>query len=150
MNKARNIKLSAEDIECYRELYNSLDTNKDGKIDREEITPILKESGVGAEFNELCFFVFDENENGLISFDEFLAFLSLFEESSDTKEIFKFVFNKLDTDKNGEINYEELKKFAVLFHIDNSPETLAQCFAEFGKTVNETLKLDEILRALNL
>lgn len=150
MEKKRTHKFTEEELSNIKTLYESLDTNHDGKVDKEELIPILKETGV-EDFSELCFFIVDENDDDLISFDEFVNFLSIFEENSDdSNKLFKIVFDKLDKDKNGQIDIHELKEFAHLFNLDDSEESLEKYFAEFGKGPTETITLNEVMRSLHL
>lgn len=87
-------------------------------MDRYEFMWGLKENGHNlnpSEF-ERIFKYFDKNNDGKISYDEFLVGLRG-DLNANRRELVALAFNKLDKTKNGVVNIEDLvSTYSVEFH----------------------------------
>ena len=93
-------------------LFNQIDTNNDGKINKEELYNGLKdklkmdnlENVVGIIFKNL-----DMNNNGFIEYEEFVR-AAIDKEIFITDNILLFAFKYFDKDGSGEITFDEIEK----------------------------------------
>lgn len=109
---AQHLKLPISDI--LRELFALFDRNGDGSIDFREYVigvNILCNPANTEEIIQLAFKLFDADEDGLITEDEFTAIMrsSLGVPDLDVSKLFK----DMDADKTGKIHYYEFKDFAL-------------------------------------
>ena len=93
-------------------LFNQIDTNNDGKINKEELLNGLKakikmenlENAVNSIFKKL-----DMNNNGYIEYEEFVR-AAIDKEIFITDNILFFAFKYFDKDGSGEITFDEIEK----------------------------------------
>jgi calcium-dependent protein kinase len=93
-------------------LFNQIDTNNDGKINKEELLNGLKarvkmenlENAVSVIFKNL-----DMNNNGYIEYEEFVR-AAIDKEIFITDNILLFAFKYFDKDGSGEITFDEIEK----------------------------------------
>ena len=138
-----------EEKQEMKELFNEIDTNKNGVLERNELQAMLEKFNLEDSFLDLCFFIVDENGDGFISFDEFTKFLGYIENvGEDPFIMYKVVFNKIDRDNSGSISFDEMKIFAKLFHSDDSDEAIDAIFAKFNKTREQSITLDELISSM--
>ena len=149
MIKIKSHTFTESEKEEMRNIFNEIDTNKNGFFEKDEMKSLMEKLELGDEFLDLCFFIVDENEDGYITFDEFQKFIGYVEElNKDPLILFKVVFNKLDRDHNGTISFNEMKLFAKLFNSDYSDEGISLIFKKFNKNKIQPITFDELVDAL--
>ncbi|XP_045202786.2 calcium-binding mitochondrial carrier protein SCaMC-2-like isoform X2 [Mercenaria mercenaria] len=115
MSKGYNI--SKEDEERFAKLFNTIDRNKDGRIDISDLSALLKSKNVPNASDqaqhhhkhhiqhwETQLMKHDEDKDGKMSFDEFLKYVTEHEKK------LKLYFKKLDTNQDGVIDASEIKE----------------------------------------
>ena len=114
-------RLGENDVKNLKEIFQNLDTNKEGTLTLEEIkTGIgkLKNSELKVDINEL-FKSMDTDHSGRIDYTEFLAACmdkSIYLREERLLEAFKM----LDIDSSGKISKEEIKKSLKLDNVDEA------------------------------
>ena len=91
-----------------RDVFMSLDTNKDGRLSRDELIAGFRMHKIGSSdevdrIMEMC----DADQSGTIEFTEFLMGTMHWEQVD--KETMEAAFNAFDVDKDGTISAKELK-----------------------------------------
>ncbi|KAL8217360.1 hypothetical protein R6Q57_020733 [Mikania cordata] len=116
---ARNSPFSVNEVEALRELFNKLSSSiiDDGLIHKEELQLALLNSAVGEKSENLflnkVFDLFDEKQNGVIEFEEFVHVLSIFHPSAPMEQKIDFAFRLYDLRKTGYIEREEVQEMIV-------------------------------------
>ena len=105
-----NIKNGGIKTDEIRDIFDSIDTDKNGKIDYTEfITSCLeKKNLLNQERLEEAFSIFDKDNNGLITKDEFMDVLKL--KNDENKEI-EEIFKNVDKNGDGVIDIKEFNEF---------------------------------------
>ena len=93
------------------------------------------------------FKLFDKDNDGQISLEEFHSVLTSFNLKSNEINL---LFNSLDMDKNGSINYTEFISAFLPKQIYLKDELLAEAFAFFDKGNNGTISREDIISALKI
>ena len=123
-------------------------TNTFKKIILTFIASRLNENDIN-DLNKL-FELFDINNDGQISFEEFQQVLiNMKNEGINSNEI-KELFNSLDTDKNGKIDYTEFIASCLQKKIYLNQERLNEAFSLFDKDNNGVITKDEIMSVLKI
>ncbi|KVI05885.1 Calcium-binding EF-hand [Cynara cardunculus var. scolymus] len=127
------VSVSVNEVEALRELFNKLSSSiiDDGLIHKEELQLALLESSGGDNlFMNRVFDLFDEKQNGVIEFEEFIHVLSIFHPAASLEQKIDFAFRlydlrqtgyiereetfaDADADMDGRINKEEWKNFVI-------------------------------------
>nr|AGM32362.1 EF-hand family protein [Coptotermes formosanus] len=140
-------KFSEEDLASFRTVFNSIDTDGNQLLDRDEFQKFADEVGSADSFpTDLIFLLFDENNDGKLSFDEFVTFLTVGSGSGDFSPFFERLFKKLDKDNNGTLDVDELVDFIKLCKVPVDPAVVKQ---ELVKSNKKDLTLPEFLELLN-
>ena len=98
------------------------------------------------EINKI-FKLFDKDNDGQISLEEFHSVLTNFNLKSNEINL---LFNSLDMDKNGSINYTEFISAYLPKQIYLKDELLAEAFAFFDKGNNGTISREDIISTLKI
>ncbi|KAK2071519.1 hypothetical protein P8C59_005935 [Phyllachora maydis] len=103
--------MSSEELTAYRDVFALFDKDKSGDITAEELGTVMRSLGINASASELQDMVneVDTDKNGKISFDEFLALMSIKAKDQDTEQELRNAFNVFDKDGSGTISAEELR-----------------------------------------
>ncbi|KAD2806267.1 hypothetical protein E3N88_39644 [Mikania micrantha] len=115
----RRLALSVNEVEALRELFNKLSSSiiDDGLIHKEELQLALLNSAVGEKSENLflnkVFDLFDEKQNGVIEFEEFVHVLSIFHPNAPMEQKIDFAFRLYDLRKTGYIEREEVQEMIV-------------------------------------
>ncbi|KAK9054745.1 hypothetical protein SSX86_025824 [Deinandra increscens subsp. villosa] len=113
---ARNSPFSVNEVEALRELFNKLSSSiiDDGLIHKEELQLALLNSAGGENiFLNKVFDLFDEKQNGVIEFEEFVHVLSIFHPGAPLEQKVDFAFRLYDLRKTGYIEREEVQEMIV-------------------------------------
>lgn len=120
------------EVEIEKAVFNSIDTNKDGTISREELTEVLISETMPVEeaqmYADFIIGEVDSDLNGCIDYSEFLK-ACVKKKIVFTKENLIQAFNLFDTDGNGTIEIEELKDYLV-GGVEITQELLLRIMAE--------------------
>ncbi|XP_049784341.1 calcium-binding mitochondrial carrier protein SCaMC-2 [Schistocerca cancellata] len=96
--------LPVEDEERLENLFKTLDTDGNGKIDIHDLSAALKEFGVHQKYAQKFLEHSDQNKSGDISLAEFIHYVREHEKN------LRLQFSSLDKNKDGRIDVEELIK----------------------------------------
>ncbi|XP_052137267.1 putative calmodulin-like protein 6 [Oryza glaberrima] len=105
--------LNEQQISDFRDAFSLFDKNNDGCISREELATVLTRLGMAPSQEDLqdMIVAVDEDGNGTIEFDEFIAIMKkkLYENGKgDEEEELRKAFRIFDKDDNGFISRNEL------------------------------------------
>lgn len=106
-------------LEDFRKKFELLDVAKTGKIDRETMAEIMKNEGEQLEslMIVLLFEKFDKNQDGFISFDEFITFCSEIQDLSD-ETILRQIFDLADADHSQYLELEEVIRIGKMMGLN--------------------------------
>ncbi|KAI7728176.1 hypothetical protein M8C21_013192, partial [Ambrosia artemisiifolia] len=108
--------ISVNEVEALRELFNKLSSSiiDDGLIHKEELQLALLNSAGGENlFLNKVFDLFDEKQNGVIEFEEFVHVLGIFHPNAPMEQKIDFAFRLYDLRKTGYIEREEVQEMIV-------------------------------------
>ena len=115
-------------------LFNQIDTNNDGKINKEELIKGLKSKIKIDDLENIVSTIFknlDMNNNGFIEYEEFVR-AAVDKEIFITDNILFFAFKYFDKDGSGEITFDEIEKV-----FKNSIPDKSKVHNSLTKIVNE-------------
>jgi Ca2+-binding EF-hand superfamily protein len=105
-----------EPVKTYKEIFDDLDKDKDGEINKEEFRKVVKKRPSKKKSIDEVFDDLDTDKRGKITKEQFKKMANV-EDSLDFKpepeepvKTYKEIFDDLDKDKDGEINKEEFRK----------------------------------------
>lgn len=104
-------KFSEDQIEEFRRIFNTIDTDGDGTITPAEMSFALRQSGIimnTEDLNELMAEI-DENSDGMVDFNEFLTLAAKSVKDIDTEEELKEIFMVFDRENKGVISPAQIK-----------------------------------------
>ncbi|GJY80767.1 calcineurin B-like protein 10 [Tanacetum coccineum] len=113
---ALNSPFTVNEVEALRELFNKLSNSiiDDGLIHKEELQLALLNSAGGENlFLNRVFDLFDEKQNGVIEFEEFIHVLSIFHPCAPIEQKIDFAFRLYDLRRTGYIEREEVREMIV-------------------------------------
>ena len=123
-------------------------TNTFKKIILTFIASRLNENDIN-DLNKL-FEIFDINNDGQISFEEFQHVLLNIKCNGTKQEEIKELFSSMDTDKNGKIDYTEFIASCLKEKTYLNKERLDEAFSVFDKDKNGVISKDEIMAVLQV
>jgi len=105
-------KLSEKQKEEFRETFDFLDKDKDGKITSKELASVMVPLGHDPSDTELKDIIsdVDSNHDGMIDFDEFLEMMARKISGPEVQAELREAFNVFDKDGNGTISEDELRQ----------------------------------------
>lgn len=107
---------TVNEVEALRELFKKLSSSiiDDGLIHKEELQLALFNSCAGKNiFLDKVFDLFDEKQNGVIEFEEFVHVLGVFHPAASIAEKIDFAFRLYDLRQTGYIEREEVMQMVV-------------------------------------
>lgn len=137
--------LSAKEISAYKDLFNTMDSNKDGFLTKEDLRKGLKEHiNYAASEKELddTMNTLDSDKDGSVGLDEFLDYVA-WSKQMRTEDAIKYAFQTFDTDNDGLINKEELKEALVSLGYLPNDLVIKQIMLKSDKKSDGSLTLDE-------
>ncbi|OMJ83836.1 hypothetical protein SteCoe_15135 [Stentor coeruleus] len=140
----------SQELKEVRGIFESLDTDQDGKLSKEEVAHGINFFCCDTEYKlDTVFKNCDIDKNGYIDFSEFLtAVLSLDLELS-TKRLFK-AFNALDKDGNGRISKVELQMALGDTNDDSIRELLKEVDLDGNGEIDRNEFVQAILKITNI
>lgn len=130
-----------------KETFEQIDQNQSGTINREELRDLLEslDSPCGHKDVEKSFNELDQDSDGKISFDEFLAWYLRSEERIYGE--LKRLFDKLDTNNSASLDRNEICTMIRKLHPEMPAQQLevevATLFTECGKSSGDTIEFQE-------
>ncbi len=109
--------LSEEQIEEFKEAFSLFDTEGKGSIEFKELGTVLRSLGIHTSDEEKLNFIkdYDNNEQGIIYFNDFLQILKTKIAETKTEDELREAFNLFDLDKNKQLNVEAFKQEMNLY-----------------------------------
>lgn len=131
-------KLSDDDKKRFEELFNKLDTNKDGRIDIKELTTALQavagdSTAVGRRATEMLINA-DTNEDAVINLGEFVQYMQQHERK------LRVAFSSLDRNQDGKIAPSEVQAAFAKLSVNISLEEADHLTKKMDK--NNDLEID--------
>ena len=102
-------RLSENEIKEIKEIFQSIDTDNDGKITLEEMKKVISKGDINIKFDEDIFKKIDTDNSGNIEYTEFIS-ASIDKNIYMNEQKLKNAFNLFDTDKNGKISKKEIER----------------------------------------
>jgi Ca2+-binding EF-hand superfamily protein len=143
-------KLSTAQVKAAQSIFNEADTDGSGGLDLGELLNFCSEQGEDPQMASIILATFDDNHDGIISFDDFLRFYDLVEQGAGPAKIYELLFKQLDKNGDGELNEKEIIAFGDLI---GSPISLEEAQAAMGvwdTDGNGSISFSEFLKAFNL
>ncbi len=109
--KKKAQKLDAEQLEELKEAFNLFDTDNNGLIDAKELKAAMRALGFQVKKAEVRKMIVDINkeDQGAITFDDFIEIMTGRMGERDSKEEIAKVFALFDHEGNGKISFRDLK-----------------------------------------
>lgn len=95
----------------YDEAFDELDSDKNGYLSEEELLK-FQQNGLG-QAEDLTYKVFDADEDGNVSKDEYIAFFKKQPAQNVSEADLARIFEDMDADKDGNLSPEELKEYRL-------------------------------------
>jgi len=104
--------LTEEQVAEFKEVFMLFDKDEDGSITLAELAVVMRSLGQRPTETELRNMVndVDQNDNGMIEFNEFLQMMSKKMREGDSEDELKEAFKVFDKDNNGLISSTELRR----------------------------------------
>ena len=106
-------KMSKEELAEFREIFDLVDKDKGGSISRDELGELMDTLGIWASKEEIDLMIneIDEDNNGEIDFEEFVAVMSRKVNANYTSEEVKSAFKAFEMDgSSGYVTIDSLRK----------------------------------------
>lgn len=140
--------VTAEELVIYRKAFNYYDRNKNGVIDTKELGYLMRTLGQNPTENELleiCNQV-DDDENGTMSFKEFLTLMS--KQQSLSPEELQQAFRVFDRNCDGYIDGYELKHLLTNLGEKLTEEEVDEMICEVDMDGNGLVDYEEFVTML--
>lgn len=117
----------------FRELFDTLDKDKSGQLDRKELELALKYTANRPDQIDFYLGLGDSDNNGTLDFNEFMFLIMI--SQSDFEDVKKSaeVFDKFDSNKNGKLEKVEVsecfKAIGMNFGSDEKNDTFEELFS---------------------
>ena len=95
----------------YDEAFDELDSDKNGFLSENELLK-FQQNGLG-QAEDLTYKVFDADEDGNVSKDEYIAFFKKQPAQNVSEADLARIFEDMDADKDGNLSPEELKEYRL-------------------------------------
>lgn len=147
--RAKSVKLSKEELNSLKEQFDSIDTDHNGELDREELESFMRKNNFETEFANIAIKLFDEDKNGQISFDEFVKFTqALSKLDKDPVLLQRMLFATLDQDNSGYLDEKEILTFFRDFSSEPiTEEDVKNIMENLDENEDGKLSFDELMKA---
>ncbi|XDA82288.1 hypothetical protein R6Z07F_012207 [Ovis aries] len=143
-------KLSEEQVAEFKEAFDKFDKDKDGTISVQELGTVMQEVGLKPSEAELKVLIarLDTDNNGIISFQEFLEAMAAGLQTSDTEEDLREIFRAFDQDNDGYISVDELRQATAQLGEKLSQDELDAMIREADVDQDGRVNYEEFVRIL--
>ncbi|KAG2388444.1 hypothetical protein C9374_000608 [Naegleria lovaniensis] len=102
-----------------------------GSVPRDQLSKIMNLSNPTTQMVDSLYFLFDINDDGIVSIPEYVVVMLLYERASPLEKIL-FAFDVYDTDRTGKITHDEVERMIAQLY-----KSFPKEFKESGKTPAE-------------
>ncbi|CAI9154134.1 unnamed protein product [Rangifer tarandus platyrhynchus] len=143
-------KLSEEQVAEFKQAFDRFDKDKDGTINVQDLGTVMQELGLKLSEAELKGIItqLDTDNNGVISFQEFLGAMASELQTSATEEGLKEIFRALDQDNDGYISVDELRQATSQLEEKMSQDELDAMIREADVDQDGRVNYKEFVRIL--
>lgn len=129
-------------------VFRIMDVDLNGKICEAELADGLRCMGLNPSIKEVKKLMseFDEDDDGGLTFGEFLGLYKKFSAECVGNEEIERQFREMDLNGDGTVNVQELRKVLMEGEEALSEEELLMVLERFDKDGNGTIELDEFIR----
>lgn len=145
--------LSKQEISEFREIFDLVDKDKGGSISKEELSDLMDTLGINASAEEIDLMIneIDDDNNGEIDFDEFVAVMSRKVNATytadDVKQSFK-LFEKPD-DQHGHVDKTALEHGLSTYSTKGLSEAeIAQLVAQLEPDANGDINYEDYVNMM--
>ena len=139
------------EIQGLRSVFNQIDADHSGLLDKKELYQFLVQSNMDTRFIGATFRVFDTDQDGTLSFDEFLQYLhACLETEKNPHYLFKMIFDAVDTDNNGYLSIDELLDFTSLCGQNLTREQVSEELNKIDLDKNGLVDFYELCQAFHI
>jgi calmodulin len=137
--------LSEEKIAEFRCAFELFDKDKDGTITIKELGTVISNLGQKASEEDLLEMIkeVDDNKNGNIDFEEFLALMSSKMRDNDSEEEMMEAFKVFDKDGNGYVGKNDFKQVMEVLGEALTPEEIEEIMKDWDEDADGQLNYDE-------
>ena len=140
-----------EEIESFRGIFNQIDNNHDGRLNKSELNDFMLKCGMDNRFLNATIKVFDKNGDETLSFDEFLQYLDACNQTEkDPRYLFRLIFQAVDDDHNGELSVDELLIFVSLCGQPMKKEEVVTELRRLDIDSNGLISFEELCRTFGI
>lgn len=142
--------LSEEQKTDIKEAFDLFDTEGTGKIDTKELKVAIRALGFEPKKEEIKKMIadIDKEGTGKLSFDDFLALMSMKMAEKDSKEEIMKAFRLFDDDETGKISFKNLKRVAKELGENLTDEELQEMIDEADRDGDGEINQEEFLRIM--
>ena len=155
MSDSEIMDLTPEELSELREIFDQIDADKSGEIDKYELRNYLdqlfQKEKDGERFPDelwplVSFLCGSEEEDSEINFDEFVVFYDIIRKLDDKpNSAFKLLFEKIDLDGNKTVELDEFMLLAKILALNLSEQDLTTLFNSMDEDGSGHLTYDEVV-----
>lgn len=142
--------LTDEQKHDIKEAFDLFDSENAGSIDTKELKVAIRALGFEPKKEEIKKMIaeIDKEGTGKVSFDDFLALMTVKMAEKDTKEEIMKAFKLFDDDETGKISFKNLKRVAKELGENLTDEELHEMIEEADRDGDGEINQDEFLRIM--
>lgn len=123
---AASMAVTSEQLKDLNRAFQAADQNKDGVIEKQEFSALMKKNGIeDSSAIEEAFLAIDQDETGMIKYSEFIGAAQL-ECSYKDQAVIEEAFYRLDADGDGELTMGELQQMLGDSYQENHVKAILQ------------------------
>lgn len=140
-----------EEIAALNKQFDLIDTDDNGYLSETELFQFMQKCGIDTRFIKAIFKVFDTNNDGSLSFKEFVEYLGACTRSqTEPAYLFRLIFDSIDADKDGELDPDEMVEFGQLCSMPMTKEDATRELQKLDKDHNGKLSFKELCAAFGI
>ena len=142
--------LSADEVEEIKEAFDIFDADQSGTISVAELLNAMKSLGFDTKNPAIFKMIadFDEDGNGVITFDEFLDMMTARISDRNTRDDLRRVFNLFDDDRKGSISVDDLRRVARELGEEISEEELKEIVQRADLDADKQLSFEDFYNVM--